>query len=319
MSYDLTQYEIRSTKSSGSNPIRSNAIKANGNGSALKSNPAPSTHFEVDHEPRRPRNRLLASLPRSSWERLAPNVRHALLIPGQVLADSGQPATRVYFPNSGLISMAMISSDGSQVEVGMTGREGTTATLESMTGARPLTRALVQIAGNACWIPLETLRSEFHSDPVLRDCLLRYWCVVSSQAAHSALCNRLHSVDERLCRWLILVRDRIQNDEIEITHEFIAHALGARRSGVTVALGTLQQAGHIDCTRGKVTILDSEGLRSSACDCCATLTEQFDAFENWQEQLLRTSTTTTSSFGGVLIDHSSDALNGNTALRVSKN
>jgi CRP-like cAMP-binding protein len=299
MSYNLTPYEIRSSRTSASTavkpaPVRSGIAHSNGD-TAHKSTPQ---RLEVDHEPRRPRNRLLASLPRTSWERLAPHVRHALLIPGQVLVEANQPATRAYFPNSGLISLAMISSDGAQVEVGMAGREGTTATLESLTGAQPLTRALVQIAGNACWIPLETMRSEFQSDPVLRDCLLRYWCVISSQAAHSSLCNRLHSVDERLCRWLILVRDRTQSNEIEITHEFIAHALGARRSGVTVALGTLQQSGYIDCTRGKVTILDSDGLKKSACDCCRTLSDQFDSLEIWQEQLLRTSDTTTASFGG---------------------
>jgi CRP-like cAMP-binding protein len=229
--------------------------------------------------PSRPRNLMLAALPRAVWERLAPHVRHALLIPGQALVEADSLAGRVYFPNSGLISLAMTSADGAQVEIGMIGREGTTGTLDTLMGSAPTARALVQIAGNACWLPLATLRSEFNSDADLRFWLLRYWEVLGVQTAQSALCNRLHTVEERLARWLLLVRDRIASDEIEITHEFIAHTLGARRSGVTVALGTLQQAGLIDCTRGKITVLNAEQLAASSCECYVVVHERFRQLE----------------------------------------
>jgi CRP-like cAMP-binding protein len=229
--------------------------------------------------PQRPRNLLLAALPRPTWTRLAPLVRHALLIPGQPLPEADSPTGRVYFPNSGLVSLTMASREGMQVEVGMIGREGTTGTVEMLFGSAPRPWALVQIAGNACWLPLSDLRAAFNSDADLRSWLVRYWATLGAQTAQNSLCNRLHSVEERLARWLLLARDRIGCDEIEITHEFIAHILGARRSGVTVALGALQQAGLIDCARGRITIRHAGQLASSSCECYAAVQGHFRQLE----------------------------------------
>jgi CRP-like cAMP-binding protein len=217
----------------------------------------------------------LASLPVDVWLRISPHIRHALLIPGQSLHGPGESVERVYFPNSGLVSLVMDSRDGSQVEVGVIGREGIVGALPALCGQATLGHAMVQIAGNACWIPATALREEFRRGGSLQDWLMRYIQVMTAQASQCALCNRLHTVEERLCRWLLMVRDRIGNDEIDITHEFIAHMLGARRSGVTVALGVLQQAGLIDLTRAHIMILNGEGLESNTCECYGLLRSQF--------------------------------------------
>ncbi|MDF2439846.1 MAG: hypothetical protein JWN98_830 [Abditibacteriota bacterium] len=224
----------------------------------------------------RPRNRLLATLSAEEWERLSPYVGRTLLIEGQNLYHAGQAIERIYFPNTGLVSMVVNARDGSQVEVGVAGREGLAGDLSLLTGSNAMLRAIVQTAGTACWLPATVVREEFRRGGSFQQHLLQYFQVLTAQSAQCALCNRLHTVEERLSRWLLVIRDRLETDEIDITHEFIAHMLGTRRSGVTVALGVLQQAGLIDITRGHIAIRDVRKLAGSACECYGIISKQFE-------------------------------------------
>lgn len=225
----------------------------------------------------RPRNRLLCSLGADEWERLSPHLGRTLLIEGQNLNHPGQAIERVYFPNTGLVSLVVNARDGSQVEVGVAGREGLAGDLSVLCGGPSQLRAIVQAAGTACWLPAAVVREEFRRGGAFQQNLLQHFQMLTSQSAQCALCNRLHSVEERLSRWLMVIRDRLETDEIDITHEFIAHMLGTRRSGVTVALGVLQQAGLIDITRGHISIRDAGQLAASACECYGIISKQFHA------------------------------------------
>ena len=221
--------------------------------------------------PARPRNQVLAMLPADVWLRVAPHIGHALLIQGRALYEAGKTAEQVYFPNGGLISLVVDSRSGARVETGLVGREGMTGVFEALNGVPVMHRAIVQIAGTACWLPSEVMRAEFRRSGEFQDWMLRYLQWMHAQAAQCALCNRLHSVEERLARWLLMVRDRMVNDEVPITHEAIAHMLGTRRSSVTVALGSFEQAGFLHCARGRLEIIDAHGLQGSACECYAAL------------------------------------------------
>jgi CRP-like cAMP-binding protein len=256
--------------------MSNNALHA----ASFSANRYPAAERPSISTPNRPKNYVLANLPQDVWNRVSPHIRHALLIPGQSLYGAGELAERVYFPNSGLVSLVMDSSEGSQVEVGVVGREGIVGVLAALSGQPSFGHALVQIAGNACWVPAALLRDEFRCGGALQDWLLRYIQVLNVQAAQCALCNRLHTVEERLSRWLLIVHDRIATNEIDITHEFIAQMLGARRSGVTVALGALQQAGFIDLARGHVVITDEQGLTKNTCECYSALRAQFETLKH---------------------------------------
>ena len=221
--------------------------------------------------PARPRNQVLATLPADVWLRVAPHIGHALLIQGRALHEAGKPVEQVYFPNGGLISLVVDSRTGARVETGLVGREGMTGAFEALNDVAMSYRAIVQIAGTACWLPADVLRAEFRRGGEFQDWMLRYLQWMNAQAAQGVLCNRLHSVEERLARWLLMVRDRMANDEVPITHEAIAHMLGTRRSSVTVALGNFEHEGYLHCARGRLEILNAHGLQGSACECYAAL------------------------------------------------
>lgn len=249
----------------------------NGNGfHAGQSVPARGLMPGATQSEARPRNRLMAALTGEEWERLSPYLGRTLLIEGQNLFHGGQAIERVYFPNTGLVSMVVNARDGSQVEVGVAGREGLVGDMSLLSGGTTLLRGIVQAAGTACWLPVAVVREEFRRGGPFQQHLLESLQVLTAQAAQCALCNRLHTVEERLSRWLMVISDRLETDEIDITHEFIAQMLGTRRSGVTVALGVLQQAGLIDITRGHITICDTQQLSGSACECYGILKKQFD-------------------------------------------
>jgi CRP-like cAMP-binding protein len=214
-----------------------------------------------------PSNSLLRHLPTLEWSRLSHLLQPTLLYQGQVLHDVDQVVQRVYFVNAGLVSLTLSSEDGSEVEVGVVGREGVIGTSALIGEGRAITRAVVQIPGKALAMPADALRDSFKRGGQFQELMLRYMNALLSQTAQTALCNRLHSVEERLCRWLLVVRDRMGSDELEITQEFIAQMLGVRRSGVTIAAGSLRQAGMIDYTRGCIRILQSETMQSCTCRC----------------------------------------------------
>jgi CRP-like cAMP-binding protein len=224
---------------------------------------------------RRTKNKFLLSLSEELWARLTPHIGHALMFQGQVLIDTKQIVDRIYFPNGGLVSQIVNESSGAQVEVGVVGREGIVGVMSLLDKQPSLTRSLVQVPHTCNWLPAEILRREFALDTTLQQALMQHMAILTTQSAQSALCNRLHTVEERLCRWLLIIRDRIESNEIEITHEFIGHMLGTRRSSVSIALGTLQRAGFVEIGRGRITLRDDEGIGSCACDCYPLLRERF--------------------------------------------
>lgn len=222
-------------------------------------------------EGHRPRNHLLSALPADVWARLSPHVGQTLLIQGQILVESGKPIERVYFPNNGLLSLMLNTRSGMYVETGLIGWEGLTNAFELMDGVPALSRTMVQISGTACWLPVEVLRAEFRWAGYFQRRLLRFLHWQEIQSAQCALCNRLHAVEERLARWLLTVHDRVESNELFLTHAAISHLLGTRRSGVTVALNNLENAGAIRCTRGRIVIVDTDKLRDCSCECYDSL------------------------------------------------
>jgi CRP-like cAMP-binding protein len=221
-------------------------------------------------------NRLLAVLPEADYERLLPHLRLASLRVGEVLYQAGDSIHTVYFLTAGLVSLVITSKEGIDVEVGMATREGAVGMSSLMSPDPILDRAIVQMEGSAYRISTRVLQDEFNRSSALRGQLLRHAQAVFMQTAQSALCNRLHSIEERMCRWLLTVSDRMGTDELDVTQEFMASMLGSRRSGVTMAAGILRTAGLIGYSRGHITILDREGLEESACECYGVIREKFE-------------------------------------------
>ena len=222
----------------------------------------------------RPRNQILASLPGDIWARLAPHVGQSLLIQGQVLVEAGQTVEKIYFPNNGLLSLMLGTAANVHVETALIGNEGLSSAFELLDESVASSRTLVQISGTACWLPAEVLRAEFRWAGYFQRRLLRFLHWQEIQSAQCALCNRLHPVEERLARWLMMAHDRVQSNELFLTHAAISHLLGTRRSGVTVALNNLEATGAVSCTRGRIVIEDAARLRACSCECYESLTLQ---------------------------------------------
>ncbi|HEX8236960.1 MAG TPA: Crp/Fnr family transcriptional regulator [Abditibacteriaceae bacterium] len=223
-----------------------------------------------------PQNHILASLPRSDYERLRPHLHLIDMHSGDSLHEIGALLEHVYFPNSGMISLVLTSNEGTNVEVGIVGREGMAGTASVLGGAPAISQSIVQIEGTAMQLPTSVLLEEFEHSKSLRRLLLGSLQALVTQTAQTALCNRLHSVEERLSRWLLVVSDRVGSDEFDLTQEFIAHMLGTRRSGVTVACGQLRSADLIEYSRGRIQIMDRQGLIDTSCECYAVIQKQFE-------------------------------------------
>lgn len=214
-----------------------------------------------------PQNQLLAALPAEEYQRLAPHLELVTLSLGQVLYRPSEIITEVYFPNREVISLVSLMENGSVTEIGLVDRRGMLGVPVFLGGNQTINQAIVQVADNAMRMDSAQLKTEFHRGGALQRLLLLYTQVLLTQVSQTAACNRLHSLEERLARWLLLTRDSLQSNELPLTQEFISQMLGTRRSGVTVAAGTLQQAGMIRYTRGKVTILNCEDLEATSCEC----------------------------------------------------
>lgn len=227
------------------------------------------------HSLHAPINRLLAALPAEEYQRLVPHLEWITLPLAQVLHEPGDPITHVYFPHRALVSLVSTMEDGSAIEVGLIGGEGITG-VPALIGDGVIThRALVQVAGDAVRLPAEVLKAEFVRGGNLQSLILRYMQALLTQVSQAAACNRLHSLEERLARWLLLVQDALDSNEFPLTQEFIAQMIGVRRSSVTVAAGNLQQAGMIAYSRGKITILNRENLEDTACECYRAIKTEF--------------------------------------------
>ncbi|MBV9469497.1 MAG: Crp/Fnr family transcriptional regulator [Abitibacteriaceae bacterium] len=212
-------------------------------------------------------NLLLSALPPNDYQRILPYLKPVALEAGRTLYEAGQPIQRVYFPTECTISLLMSSAQGTDVEVNTVGREGFVDVITCLGGGPSLYRAMVLTKGRAWQMPAAMLKQEFRHGGMLHELLLRYLQNILAQSAQTALCCRLHSVEERLCCWLLSVHDRVEQDELELTQELVAHVLGVRRVSVTEAMAILRQAELIRCTRGHITVLDRVGLERRACEC----------------------------------------------------
>ncbi len=214
-----------------------------------------------------PRNRLLALLPEDEFERLRPHLSPILLTAGQPIYDPGRPADWIYFPTTAVVSFVHITASGATTQVGLVGNEGVLG-LAVLLGAKSLPDgAVVQIAGDALRSRGELVADEFWRGGVFQHLLLRYLQALMTQISQTAVCNQMHSVEQRLCRWLLLCLDRVESDELTMTQEFLAGMLGDRRESVTLAAGNLQSLGLIQYARGRLTLLDRAGLEARACEC----------------------------------------------------
>lgn len=223
-----------------------------------------------------PVNRLLAALPTDVYQRLTPHLELVSLKLHQTIYEENEPITHIYFPHGSLISLVTSMQDGTTIEIGLVGREGM-AGLPALLGSRTRGHsALVQVSNSAMRIDAAVIKAEFEHGGALQRVILRYFQALLTQISQCVACNRFHTTEERFARWLLLVRDRLQTNEFQLTQEFVGQMLGIRRSSVTVAAGNLSQAGLIRYTRGKVIILDSEALEDFSCECYGVIRDEFN-------------------------------------------
>lgn len=221
-------------------------------------------------------NRLLAALPLEDYQRLGPRLQGVTLALGQVVYESGEPLRYIYFPTTSVISLLYTARDGSTAEMGSTANDGAVGIALLLGGTTTSNRAVVQIAGRAVRIDGKFLQEEFARGGPFQRLMLRYTQALITQISQNAVCNRLHSIEKRLCRWLLLSQDRMRSDDLLMTQEFIANMLGGRRESVTVAAGRLQDAGLIHYARGHIRILDRNGLEATVCECYQIVKEETD-------------------------------------------
>ncbi len=214
-----------------------------------------------------PGNRLLGALPQDARERLTPYLEPISFSLGEVVYESGGHMEHVYFPTTSHISLLYTMIDGSTAEMGLVGNEGIVGIALFMGGETTPNRAIVQGGGHAFRMKAKAMLDEFKRGGEFQHLLLRYTQALITQISQTAVCNRLHSVEQRLCRWLLMTHDLTQSDELQMTHEFISNMLGVRREGVTVAARRLQEAGMISYVRGRIHIVDRPGLLKQACEC----------------------------------------------------
>ncbi len=212
-------------------------------------------------------NQLLTALPEEVLARLKPDLERISLSLGQVLYESGEQMGYVYFPTTAIISLLYIMENGSTAEIGMTGKDGLVGIAIFMGGVTTPNRAVVQSAGDAYRMKAAALNAEFSRGSIFQRLLLRYTQALMTQISQTAVCNRLHTVEQQLCRWLLINYDLLETGTLVMTHELIANMLGVRREGVTVAAGHLQNKELISYVRGTITILDREGIEKIVCEC----------------------------------------------------
>lgn len=221
-------------------------------------------------------NHLLAALPAEVRERLFPYLEPMPLPLGKVLYESGDTLHHVYFPTDAIVSLLYVMESGASAEISVVGNEGLIGVAVFMGGESTPSRAIVQSAGHAFRLPGQRLKDEFNRHGEMLLLMLRYTQSLITQMAQTAVCNRHHSIDQQLCRWLLLSLDRLQGNELVMTQELIANMLGVRREGVTEAAGKLQKLGLIEYSRGRITVLDRPGIERLCCECYAVVKKETD-------------------------------------------
>jgi CRP-like cAMP-binding protein len=221
-------------------------------------------------------NHLLAALPPADLARLSPEMEFVALELGETLYETGSHLRHVYFPVSGVISLLIVTEDGGNAEIAVIGNDGCVGIALLLGGETTLDRAVVQIAGHAYRLPAEVVLREFKRGAAAQLLLLRYVQALMTQTAQTAVCNRHHTVEQQLCRWLLLTLDRVSSEHVVMTQELISNMLGVRRSGITQAARSLQQAGLIAYERGHIRVLNRAKLEARACECYAVVKRETD-------------------------------------------
>ncbi len=221
-------------------------------------------------------NHLLAALPNLVSSRWLAHLEDVELSLGQVLYESGGTLSHVYFPTTAIVSLLYVMANGASAEIAVVGNEGIVGISLFMGGESTPSRAVVQSAGRGLRLKAQILKDEFNQAGPVLHLLLRYTQALITQMAQTAVCNRHHSLDQQLCRWLLLSLDRLQGDELVMTQELIANMLGVRREGVTEGALKLQQGGLIRYARGRITVLDRGGLEKRTCECYAVVKSEYD-------------------------------------------
>ena len=230
--------------------------------------------MSIPHDPSQ--NHLLDALPEAERARIFPLLEWRSLAPGEALGEPGEPMRYVYFPTTAVVSLQYAMENGSSAEIAVVGNEGLVGVSLFMGGESTTSHAVVRHAGYAYRMKAGLLKEAFTRAGALQQLLLRYTQALLTQMAQTAVCNRHHSVDQQLCRWLLLSLDRLPTSEVAVTQEQIAGMLGVRREGVTEAAGKLQRAGLIAYSRGHITVLDRAGLEARVCECYAVVKREVD-------------------------------------------
>jgi len=220
-------------------------------------------------------NRLLAALPTAEFERLAPRLELVPLLLGEMLYEPGEQLEHAYFPVSAIVSLHYVMATGASASVAGVGSEGVVGISLFMGGESTPSSAVVQTAGHAYRLERRLLKQEFDRCGPMQRLLLRYTQALMAQMSQTAVCNRHHSVEQQLCRWLLVTLDRIPAGEFVMTQELVAGMLGVRREGITEAAGRLQQAGIIRNRRGHIAVLERAGLETRVCECYAVVKKEF--------------------------------------------
>ncbi len=221
-------------------------------------------------------NSLLAAVPNVEFERWAAELEWVDLKLGQVLQEPGMAGNHVYFPTTSIISLLYVLEDGASTEIAVIGHEGVLGVSLLMSGDSTPCRAVVQSAGAALRLRANVIQSDFNRSNVVMHLMLRYMEALMAQMTQTAVCNRHHTLDQQLCRWLLLSLDRLRGNDLRMTQELIANMLGVRREGVTTAALKLQRSGLIEYSRGLIHVLDRKGLEARTCECYGVVKKEYD-------------------------------------------
>jgi CRP-like cAMP-binding protein len=226
----------------------------------------------------RPKNKILAALTPDEFERLSPHMETVHIPQSKVLYEAGESINNLYFPNSGMLSLLSMSEDGATIEVGMVGTEGVVGIPVVLEISTTPYAAMAQLASNVIRIKGTAIKTEFSRCGRLNHLLLRYTHVLLMQTAQSVVCNRFHTIEKRLCRWLLVAHDLVDRDTLHLTQEIIAHMLGISRTGVTMAAMSLQRASLIRYSRGRIEILNRKAMEATSCPCYKIIKEEFERY-----------------------------------------
>jgi CRP-like cAMP-binding protein len=225
-------------------------------------------------------NHLLAALPKEVYESLLPQLEPVSFSLGEVIYESGEQMTQVYFPTTSIVSLLYLMTNGATAEIGVVGFEGMLGIAIFLGGDTTPNRAVVQSAGHAYKMDVQALRDKFEIGGPLQLLLLRYTQALITQISQTAVCNRLHSVEQQLCRWLLLSHDRLRSDKLVMTQDLISNMLGVRREGVTMAAQHLKDRELISYVRGTITVRNRLGLEAAVCECYQVVKTEYDRLLN---------------------------------------